>query len=392
MKNFLAVPTLLGSLSLLLVGSARGRPEPQDQQAHAAAAPAGRLSLTDERRTAAGIEVVETTRRTMPELIHTTGTVEINADCVAHLGARLPGFALEVNEKGSLGQRVAEGDPLVVVHSLEFGKAQIEYRKALKMLDLRKKTFDREKDLYDRKISSGSDFVEAESNLTQATIDLEAAANGLEIAGVGKDEMAAIAEGKSRLGCITVRAPVAGTIIEKHVVRGEHVDTETNLFTIADLDHFWLFADIYERDLARIAKDQPAEVHIAAWPNDVFAGRITYVADVMDVQTRTLKVRIELLNRDGKLKSGMFATAYIAVGSRSDVVAVPLASVQSQRQQSIVFVETERNVFDRRLVRTGVQFGDEVEILEGVQPGEKVVKAGGFLLKSELEKESFESD
>jgi len=392
MKGLVAMSAVLGSSSLLLAGSTADPPGSREPSARVAQIPPGRLSLTEEGRAAANIDVFETTRRTLPELIHTTGTVEIDADRVAHLGARLPGFALEVTEKGRLGQQVVEGDALVVVQSLEFGKAQIEYRKALQMLDLRQRTFDRERDLFDRKISSGSDFVEAESNLAQARIDLEAAANGLEVAGVDADELAAIAAGGARLGCIRVRAPIAGTIIEKHVVRGEHVDTETDLFTIADVEHFWLFADIYERDLARIAKEQRAEVRIAAWPDEVFAGRITYVSDVMDVETRTLKVRIELKNRDGKLKSGMFAAASIAVGSRPDVVAVPLACIQSRRQQAIVFVETARNVFDRRLVRTGVRFDGDVEIVEGVQPGEKVVRSGAFLLQSELEKEDFESD
>lgn len=349
----------------------------------------GRIKLNDSRRTAAGIEVVPCGRRTLPEIVRTTGTVEVNADRVAHLTSRLAGTALEVSEKGNLGVRVEKGDDLCTIHSLEFGKAQTDYLKILAVQGLRQKTYDREKDLADRKISSGRELLEAESELSQAKTDLQAARNQLEVLGLGKEEIEALVAGKAHLGLMTLRAPIAGTVIEKHVVRGEHVGTETNLFTIADLDRLWLFADIYERDLARIAKGHRAEGRLAGYPDLAFAGQITHVAETMNVETRTLKVRIEVENKDGKLKPGMFASVDIGVAERSNCLCLPEGAIQSQRQTPIVFVEEEKNVFERRPVRLGVRFGGFVEILDGVKEGEIAVTSGSFLLKSELEKESF---
>lgn len=351
----------------------------------------GRVKLNDQRRAAAGIEVVACERRTLPEVVHTTGTIEVNADRVAHLGSRLPGIVLEVTPKGFLGTRVEEGDALAIVHSIDFGKAQMEYRKALQIVDLRQKTFDREKGLYERKVSSGREFIESETELAQAQIDLQTARNQLEVLGVGKEEIDQLPSGKVPSGCMTLRSTLRGVIIEKHVVKGEHVDMESSLFTIADVERLWVFADIYERDLSRVRNGQAAQIYIAAHTGTPFPATVTYVPETMNVETRTLQVRIEVQNKDGRLKPGMFVEVDLAVSERADVLAVPESAVQVLRSRPIVFVEEEPNVFELRVVRTGVRFGGYVEILEGLDEKDKVVTSGSFLLKSEMEKEGFEA-
>ncbi len=382
------------AVSLALTGGTLAVSGRQDAGETAAGPPGearreGRVELTDARRAAAGIETAACERLTLPEVVHTTGTLETNADRLAHLGSFLPGFVREVTEKGYLGVRVAKGDELAVIHSLEFGETQTAYLKARAVNDLRQKSHDREKDLFERKISSGREFIEAEADLAQAKIDLQAARNRLEVLGLGPEEIDALVAGQAALGAMRLRSPLAGTVIGKHVVRGEHVEAESDLFEIADLDRVWLFADVYERDLARVARGQKAECTLAAWPGVRFAGAVTHVAEVMNAETRTLKVRIEIDNPEGRLKPGMFASVDIAVAERTDVPAVPEAAVQTQRRQTIVFVETAKNVFDRRPVDVGVRFGGRVEIRDGLKGGETVVAAGSFLLKSELEKESF---
>jgi cobalt-zinc-cadmium efflux system membrane fusion protein len=349
----------------------------------------GKVEISDEQRSAAGIEVGMCTKHLMPELVRTTGTMEPNADEVAHIGARLPGTAVDVTEKGALGIDVEKGDVLAWVDSLEFGKAQTDFLKARAVLDLREKSRDRERALVERKISSGRELQEAESEFAQARIDLDAARNQLTVLGLPGEDIDAIGSGKMPLGRMAIRAPIAGRVVEKHVVRGEHVDTESNLFTLANLCCVWVFADIYERDLGRIANGQSAEVVVAAFPGEVFAGKIGHVADFMDQETRTLKVRVELDSCKGKLKPGMFATIEIAVSEKAEALAVPEAALQSDHQVEMVFVEESHGVFQRRQVRTGVRFGGHVEILDGLVEGDRVATSGSFLLKSELEKESF---
>jgi len=203
--------------------SAAGRAQEQDpnRAEHGEHGKEGRIELSDQRRAAAGIEVVPCESRTLPEVVHTTGTIEVNADRVAHLGSRLPGIVLEVTPKGFLGTRVEEGDALAIVHSIDFSKAQMEYRKALQVVDLRQKTFDREKELYERKVSSGREFIESETELAQAKIDLQTALNQLEVLGASKEEIEQLPSGKVPSGCMTLRSTLRGVIIEKHVVKVE---------------------------------------------------------------------------------------------------------------------------------------------------------------------------
>ncbi|MBI3272827.1 MAG: efflux RND transporter periplasmic adaptor subunit [Planctomycetes bacterium] len=345
-----------------------------------------RLTLTAERRAAAGLEIAACERRTLPQLVHTTGTIEVDADREAHVGARLPGVVLDLAPKGHIGERVAPGDELAYIHSLEFGKIQTEYLRALAMLKLRQKTYDRENELFTRKVSSGRECLEAETELAQAQIDLQSAQNQLENLGAGRADLEALAAGKVELGRMTLRAPIAGSITSKHLVKGEHADTSSNLLTIADFDNLWLFADVYERDLARVEKGQSAQVYVAAYVDKPFSGRITHVAGMLSVETRTNKVRIELENASGRLKPGMFATVDIAVGERPKTLAIPEAAVQMQELRPVVFVEVQPNVFQQRGVSLGVRFGGYVEVLEGLAEKERVATVGSFLLKSELEK------
>jgi cobalt-zinc-cadmium efflux system membrane fusion protein len=144
---------VLATLAVSMAGGTLWAFRPQEKPAHKEEpGHENHVKLNDARRAAAGIEVVPCEKRTLPVLVRTTGTVEVNADRVAHLASRLQGTVLEVSEKGHLGIRVEKGDELSTIHSLEFGKAQTDYLKALALQGLRQKTYDREKDLAERKI------------------------------------------------------------------------------------------------------------------------------------------------------------------------------------------------------------------------------------------------
>ncbi len=395
MRVFLWIGPLALLASVLLWARFGNRPEDApvpEEPTTEAAPPSDRIELTESKRAAAGIEVCPCSRATLPEELTTTGVMEMDADRVAHVGSRLPGIVYEVSPKATLGARVAKGDVLLSIDSTEFGRAQVDFLKAIATLDAREKTYAREKDLFDQKIGSGREFIGAEAELAQARVELQAARNQLEVLGLSDGDVQSFREGKAPLGRLTLRAPVGGTVIEKHVVQGEHVDTESNLFTIADLGHVWLLADVYERDIPRIAVGQRAEVLVAAHPDHPFIGVMSVVRDTMDAETRTLKVKVDIDNKEGALKPGMFATVRLTLSERKDVLTVPESAIQVQGKQEIVFVETASGVFERREVHTGLRHEGRVELLDGVREGEKVVASGGYLLVSELDKGSFEGD
>jgi membrane fusion protein, heavy metal efflux system len=150
-----------------------------------------------------------------------------------------------------------------------------------------------------------------------------------------------------------------------------------------------VLGNVSEKDIsfmqrAAAVPNQPVEVHVAAYPDEVFQGTVSYVGDVIDIATRTMAVRLILDNSDGHLKPEMFATVRVSSEQALDVLVVPEAAVQHDQSRSFVFVQKEPGVYEARTVRLGEKNGTFAEVLEGVQEGEVVVKEGAFTLKSEL--------
>ena len=179
-------------------------------------------------------------------------------------------------------------------------------------------------------------------------------------------------------------------IITREGAPGEVVGPEKALLSIADLSKVWTLVDIYEKDLAHVRRGAPVEIMVEAYPGETFKGTVGHVGDVVDPQTRTTKVRVEIPNPQRKLKPGMFATVRLRVqaapGSVS-VFAVPSSAIQQADGQPVVFVKKDSTTFERRKVKLGVTMGDLVEVAEGLKGDEEVVTAGSFALKSELLKE-----
>ena len=185
-------------------------------------------------------------------------------------------------------------------------------------------------------------------------------------------------------------APFAGRVIARDLTKGEVLETTHKLFSVADLSTVWVVGKcIGKRYLLYAARDQPipnqpVEVFVTAYPDDVFQGTVSYVGDVLDTATRTMQVRLILENSKGHLKPEMFATIRVSSEPASDVLVVSEAAVQHDRDRSFVFVQKEPGVFEARTIKVGEKNGTFAEVLEGLQEGETVVKEGGFILKSEL--------
>src|SRR5262249_13445730 len=162
--------------------------------------------------------------------------------------------------------------------------------------------------------------------------------------------------------------------IEKHVAVGNQVTDSTALFRLANLERVWVIASVFEKNMAQVALGQTAKVTVAAYPDREFEGRVTWIANLVDEKTRTLKVRIEVDNADRALRPGSFARVRLATSSR-EMLAVPAEAVQRQKAETIVFVDAGDGLFKRREVTVGARSRDAVEILSGLEVGEKVVSS-----------------
>lgn len=315
--------------------------------------------------------------------------VRLNEDRLAHIVSRVPGVAETVHK--TLGETVKEGDVMAVIESRELASDKAAYLAASERVALALANYTREEGLWKRKISSEKEYLDAKQALAEARIELRLAGQKLHALGFSHDYLQGLSsQSDEAFTRYEITAPFAGTIIEKHITPGELVG-ENDLYLICDLDTVWVIASVYEQDIARINKGQSAIIVVKAYQDRLFSGKVTWIADVIEEETRTLKVRIEVDNRERLLKPGMFARITLGVGTKRSAVTIPASAVQTQKGETIVFVDQGSGQFERREIETGIHSATDVEVLEGVQEGEKVVTSGSFILKSELEKEGFEA-
>lgn len=317
------------------------------------------------------------------------GEVTLNQDRVAEIVPRVPGVVQEV--RANLGHDVEANEVLAVIQSRELADSVADFLAARERLSLAQSRFEREETLFKKKISPEQEYLEVRQVLSEARITQRTAEQKLRALGISSEELQALTQRPNELLTrYSLTAPFAGTIIEKHLTQGEQV-SESPLFRIAQLDNIWVIASVYPKDIASIAVGQPALITVQSYPSQSFSGTVTWVAAVIDQQTRTLPVRVELDNPGRLLKAGMFAQVSVAVASTEGALVIPLSAVQTQKGEAIVFVDKGNGEYERREIAIGAKSSAAVEILGGLQEGERVVTRGAFTLRSELEKSGFEA-
>lgn len=331
-----------------------------------------------------GAVVVEPAKKVrLGGLLAATGKVESNADRIAHVSPRIPGKVVWVG--ASLGDTVAAGQVLARLDSVELGGALSEYYKDRSRMGLAKANMERIRTLVEKKIAARKEILQAETEYQTAKSELHADEERLKLYGISPPEYEEHMEEKRIL--LPVHSPIAGVVTGKHITVGELADPSKNLFTVADLSSLWVMVDINEKDLARIDKGRPAAVKVGAFPETVFRGRVTFIADVVDEATRTVTARVEVANPGRKLKPEMFATVELAIPpSGPPVLAVPEEAIVDLDGNKVLFITGDDVDFIPREVATGARAGGRVEVTAGLKEGERYAAKGGFLLKSELKK------
>ncbi|HEX2831475.1 MAG TPA: efflux RND transporter periplasmic adaptor subunit [Thermoanaerobaculia bacterium] len=304
---------------------------------------------------------------------------EVQADQARYAEVGAPVTARVVRLLASPGQTVRAGQVLAEAQSTDLGRARADYDAAEARVTLARAALERKRALADR-IVPRREVQEAEADLAAAQAELRAAGATLQALGASPSR----GGDASRLALV---APIAGTIIERNITLGQMIDPEDVAFRIGDLASVWLVAHAFERDAVRVAVGAPARVTLAAFPGQLFTGRVTYVGRQVEAASRTIPVRVELANAQGLLRPGMSASAWLQVSTAGqNVVSVPAAALQRVRDQWVVFLPKSARTFEIRNVGRGRDLQGEVEVLTGLQPGETVVVDGAFLLKAEAEK------
>lgn len=271
-----------------------------------------------------------------------------------------------------LGDAVRAGEPLATLDAPELGNAHSEHRKAQATLRQARQEFARQQALQDEGIGAGKDFEAAQLALSTAESEARLASDHL----AQRDASADAAS----LRTYTLRAPIAGRVVEMNAAQGGHWnDTTASLMTVADLSTVWLSASVAEKDLAQLFVGQRAQIAVHAHADHSFAGRLAYIGDLLDPDTRTVRARIALDNRAGLFKPGMFAQVRLSGASRPALL-VPATALLQDGLYTRVFVEQAPFRYQARTVRVGASAGDRVEVLSGLQAGERIVVRNGVLL------------
>ena len=358
------------------------------------------VTLSAEARQRAGI-TVEAAREVMrAQTLEATAVVALDEARTARVGSQVEG--LVVSAAREVGDRVGAGTLLASVQShrvhdswAAYRKAIAERRRATNELEFAKEAEARARRLFaDKAISTQevqrteSNRVAAEEQLDMAGTEVRRAEEDLEHLGVTNKEDPSGESGED----ITVRAPIAGVVLERLVTPGTAVTPGMPLFVVSDLSRVWVVAEVDESRLAQVAVGQPVQVRVAAYQGDSFAGTVTRVGDVVNPKTRRVTVRCQVPNADGRLKPEMFATVALGTGTPRPTVVVPASALHEVNGRTVVFVQEGEGVFRARPVTGGPEAEGVVEIASGLKAGERIATAGSFLIKSELLKSSMAGD
>lgn len=347
----------------------------------------GVITLSVEESSRVGLVVQPVARSDFRTYRDFPASVQPNQLNMAEITTLVRGRVVEVY--ADLGQQVKANAPLTILYSSELGLAQSAYLKAKAKLHVAEQAYSRAQFLLKEQVIGEAEAQRRQAELLSTQAEANESHERLKLLGMNEEEFSRLDRSRQIRSVVPIVAPFAGRIIGRNLTRGEVVETTEKLFVIADLSQVWVQANIPEKDIPFVHSvhtpggDQ-VEVRINAYPKEVFKGTITYVGDVLDPVTRTMQLRLELPNPNGRLKPEMFATIRLFSEAQPDRLAVPEAALQRDQGRTFVFVQRSANEYEFREVHVGESNGVVTAILGGLNEGESVVTHGAFVLKSEL--------
>jgi membrane fusion protein, heavy metal efflux system len=327
------------------------------------------------------LKIVEVRKAAWSATVHTTGTVDWDADHTTQAITQVSGPISRLLV--DLGTPVKVDQPLLYVSSPDVANAIVTYRKARNHLDYAKRTLDRSQDLLDHKVIATKDFEAAQQDYNDAGSDVENGLQALKIFGVTQQEVDdAQRQGVAINSQLAVRSPIAGVVVQKLVSPGLVIQAGmTACFTISDVSTVWVQGHIYDRDLESIRVGDVVEETNSSF-KETFHGTVSYIGALVDPATRTTSVRIVTRNPEGMLKKDMFVDAVIHTKSGRSVLTVPTSAIlRNDENLPFVYVQAAQGRFAQRLVNLGAQQGDDTEIVSGAKEGEKIVAEGSIFLQ-----------
>lgn len=390
-----AVPTLL--LAALLAACsgqdaaapAAGASAPQGAAARTPAA-ADPLRVVAPATLVERLVLVEAGLKPIAEPLAVTARIDFNEQSVARIGASVTGRVTEM--QALPGQAVRAGQMLAQLHSTELGSAQLAYLKANAQRELAAKAVERAHLLLAADVIGSAELQRRENELGVAEAERRAAADQLRVMGVPAASLAETTRSGAITSTSTVVSTVSGVVVERKIARGQVVQPADVLYTVADLSRVWVLAQVPEADIARVRPGQKVHIELASSDIAPVQGELSWVADTVNPETRTVTVRAEIANPQRLLKPAMLARMVIDPLPAERLV-VPASAVVREDNQDHVFVQVGApadRVFRLTKVKLGLRVNGSQVVEDGLQPGMVVVTDGAFHLNNERKRAEME--
>lgn len=319
-----------------------------------------------------GVTTAVAAMKSLSNDLQAPGNVEINEQKLAYVQTRFQGWIQRVFANATY-QYVRKGQPLFTIYSPDLVSSEQEYLLARKNQEA----------FSDQMHGSSTHSMPHQESgwLVQAAIQR------LEQFGIAPEEIANLEKTGKEQKELTVYSPVSGYITERNALPNAYVQPETRLYSIADLSTVWVYANVSQNDVGRVRPGDRARITVDAYPGKTFGARVDQILPLVDQATRTVRVRLVMANPGIALKPGMYVNVDIAAELGRQLV-VPAPAVLHSGQNSVVFLDRGEGNLEPRTVTTGPQIDNDIVILSGLKPGDRVVNSANFLIDSEAQLQS----
>jgi RND family efflux transporter MFP subunit len=343
------------------------------------------LTLTEDAVRQAGITVARVRTSSSGGTLRLPGVVQPNAYRSVSVTSLVGGRVTRV--LAELGQSVRRGQTLAELYSPELAEAQMRFISARAELSAHERELARTEKLTEIGAASRQELERIHAEHTSATTVVESARSRLTLLGMSAPQIDKLTEASDLEPTSRIEAPADGIVTARDANAGLNVNAGTPLFTVVDLSTVWVVGELYEKDFSNVRLGSAAQVTTTAYADMVLDGKVSYIDSQVRPETRTAQVRVEIPNREGRLRLGMFAEMQVTTPGKP-VVTVPRTAVQMVDDRSVVYLAnaSRQGHFVEREVHVGNALGEDVEVIAGVGPDDLVVEKGSFSLRAERER------
>lgn len=357
------------------------------------------IRVAQKKQTSWGIRVETVSSQNISSRITLPGVMALNENRTAYITSFVNGQITQIS--ADLGDGVKKGQNLLIVNSPEFAQAQADFLQTRAKYNLSRKEFERAARLRNEKAIEEKEYLRREAEHEKLTMEYAALGSKLHSFGITHAQIEKMIEKCSELEeeeykCeladphLSILSPLSGTVISRNAIIGDFIEPGNILFTVSDLDILWAHLDAYEKDIPFINRESTIVIRSPLYKNRTFKGQISYISDVIEEKLRTVKIRVEVENKDRLLKPNMYIQGLIENESQDQkIIAIPEEAVQTLEGQKIVFIPEGKETFRALPVQIGDKIENQIIINSGLKEGDSIVVKGAFTLKTEFSKSTY---